>query len=113
MVIRSVGIVSVVKVSVVLYAGMRLVIGAFLSAMSIFGVLHSPSSWRSQDSVSLLFGFGAVILFPVVYGLLGALASAVGAALYNAVAHHMGGISIDLVVEPSVIPPTAVTQNPV
>ncbi len=46
--------------------------------------------------LGLLFGVGAVVVMPIVYGLLGFVSALVGAALYNLVARVTGGIELEL-----------------
>ena len=43
-----------------------------------------------------LFGVGAVIFLPICYGVLGLLAGALTAALYNLFAGMVGGVEMDL-----------------
>jgi hypothetical protein len=42
-----------------------------------------------------MFGVGAIILLPVLYGGLGFVAALVGAWLYNLISGFVGGIEID------------------
>jgi len=41
-------------------------------------------------------GVGAVIVFPICYGLIGFVASLLGAWLYNGLAGTVGGIQVDV-----------------
>jgi hypothetical protein len=41
-------------------------------------------------------GFGAIIFFPLVYGLIGAVFAAIGAAVYNLAASWVGGLEVDI-----------------
>jgi hypothetical protein len=43
-----------------------------------------------------MFGAGAIIILPIVYGCIGFIAMFIMAALYNLVAGWVGGISVDL-----------------
>jgi len=42
------------------------------------------------------FGIGFVIAFPILYGVIGFVFTAIGCALYNWVARRIGGIEISL-----------------
>jgi hypothetical protein len=41
-------------------------------------------------------GFGAIIFFPVLYGLFGGIFAAIGAAIYNLVAGWVGGLEVEI-----------------
>jgi hypothetical protein len=41
-------------------------------------------------------GFGAIILFPICYGIIGGIFAAIGAAIYNLVAGWVGGLEVDI-----------------
>jgi uncharacterized membrane protein len=43
-----------------------------------------------------LFGVGAIVFLPIMYGAIGACAGAIGAAIYNLVAGAVGGLELDL-----------------
>jgi hypothetical protein len=43
-----------------------------------------------------LFGVGAVIMFPILYGAFAFVASLISAALYNLLASWVGGIEVEL-----------------
>lgn len=47
------------------------------------------------------FGTGFVLAMPILYGLIGFIFTAVGAALYNLVAGWVGGVEVDLEPGPS------------
>jgi hypothetical protein len=93
MVVRRVGPLSVAKISGVLYAIFGLIGGAFISLFSVVGSAFAPDN---AGLPGMLFGIGAIILLPIVYGLLGFIFSLIGAALYNLIAGWVGGIELDL-----------------
>ncbi len=93
MVVRRVGPLSVAKISGVLYAIFGFIAGAFISLFSVVGSAFTPDN---AGFPGLLFGIGAIILLPIVYGLLGFVFSLLGAALYNLIAGWVGGIELDL-----------------
>jgi hypothetical protein len=109
MIVRRFDVLSVTKVGGALYAAMGLVIGAVISVVALVGAASSPATYGGGPRFfGLLFGVGAVLLLPVLYGILGAITSGLGALLYNAIAKHIGGISFELAPEaPAVRPPAA------
>ena len=97
MVIRRVGIGSVVKVSGVLYALLGLVMGL---CFALFAMVGLGAAAASKDEVpgwlGSIFGIGAIVIFPIMYGVLGVIGGVIMAALYNLVASITGGLEIDV-----------------
>ncbi len=97
MVIRRVGIGSVVKVSGVLYALLGLVMGL---CFALFAMVGLGAAAASNDEVpgwlGSIFGIGAIVIFPIMYGVMGVIGGVIMAALYNLVASITGGLEIDV-----------------
>ena len=87
MVLNRIGPLSAAKVVAVLYAIFGLIMGAFFSLAALF---------RADGGVSPLWGVAAVVIFPVLYGVLGFLVTLLATWLYNVVAGAVGGIELDL-----------------
>ena len=88
MVLHRIGPLSVAKVVAVLYAIFGLIMGAFLSVAALFRA--------GGAGVTPLWGVGAVVFFPVLYGVGGFIATLITAWLYNVVAGAVGGVELDL-----------------
>jgi hypothetical protein len=43
-----------------------------------------------------IFGVGAIILLPLLYGFMGLVVGVIGAALYNLFARMVGGLEVEL-----------------
>ena len=43
-----------------------------------------------------VFGVGAIVVLPIIYGVLGLIGGAIAAALYNLFSGMVGGIELDL-----------------
>ena len=91
MVINRVGPLSCAKVVGLLYAILGLVMGAIVSLISSVGGFNP-----GRDLANPLLALGAVVFFPVAYGVMGFLMTLIVAWLYNGLAGLVGGIEIDV-----------------
>ena len=102
--LTRVGPLSIAKIAFVIYAAIGLVMGAIFAAIGIAGA--AIGSVANDSGVpglpGALFGIGAIVIFPVFYGVLGGVTSLAGAALYNLVAGVVGGIEVTLDSRPAV-----------
>ena len=98
MVIKSMGVMSVAKMFGALYAVMGLIGGAIMSVVAMVGGLAAMQSEMGAQggAFGMLFGVGAIILFPLIYGALGFIFGAIAAFIYNIVAGIAGGIRIEV-----------------
>jgi hypothetical protein len=94
-VLKRVGVLSCGKIAGVLYALIGLIAGAFMALFSLVGAGLAASS-GSGDAWGALFGVGAVIILPILYGVLGFIGGLITAFLYNLIAGWIGGIEIEL-----------------
>jgi len=95
--ISRIGVLSLAKMLAVLYAFLGLFFGGILTLFSVMGAaLGGAAGKDSGGMVAMLFGVGAVIILPIVYGCLGFVGGLIMAALYNLVAKVMGGLEIEL-----------------
>ncbi len=95
MVITRVNVVSVAKVAAVLYAGLGLLSGALFSLIGMVGLTSAMSGTEGGAFVGLLFGAGAIIVMPIVYGIFGFIGSFIMALLFNVAVGMTGGIEIE------------------
>lgn len=93
MVIRRIGPLSAGKVAGVLYAGFGLIVGAIVSLVAMAGGFASEETGGA--AFGAVFGVGAIILLPILYGCMGFLAALLGAWLYNLAASLAGGVEIE------------------
>lgn len=97
MVLKRIGVLSCGKVSGLLYGIMGLIIGAFVTLFALLGAaIGAASSGSNEAWLGALFGVGAIIIFPIFYGVLGFIIGIISAALYNLVAGFAGGVEIEL-----------------
>jgi hypothetical protein len=98
-IVKRVGPGSAFKVGLVLYAILGLVLGIFMAFISmVAGSLGSMGQSAAPGAKLLGFGMGlgAIIFFPICYGLIGGILAAIGAAIYNLVAGWVGGLEVDI-----------------
>jgi uncharacterized membrane protein (DUF485 family) len=89
-VIKSVEIMSVAKIK----ALFGIVLGLFWGCLfALFGV--SIGFEKSLPGVEI-FSLSAIIIFPIILGILALITGAILALLYNAFASKIGGIEIEL-----------------
>lgn len=97
MVVRRIGVLSLARVMGAIYGGFGLIAGAIFALFSIFGAaIGAAAAESSEPLVAVLFGVGAVIFMPLLYGLMGFVGGILSAALYNLVAGFVGGLELEL-----------------
>ncbi len=97
MVIRRISPLSCAKISGILYAGIGLFIGGCVSLFWIVASGFAGEGYSDPSgAVSALFGTAAVVVLPIVYGVMGFVGGAVTAWLYNIVAGMTGGLEIEV-----------------
>jgi hypothetical protein len=97
MVIRRIGVGSAAKVFGTLYALWGFIFGAIVALIALAGAGLSAASDEPMPAwLGTIFGMGAIIILPILYGALGAFFGALTAAFYNLVAGLAGGLSLDV-----------------
>lgn len=89
-VIKSIGVLSVAKISGAIGALVGLVIGIPVAVVVYF----TGSSWQLGAA-----GWVALVALPLLYGAVGFIGGALYAWLYNVVSGWVGGIEVDLASE--------------
>jgi hypothetical protein len=98
-IVRRIGPGSAFKVGLVTYALIGLALGICVAFFSMAaGTLGSMGQSAAPGTRVFGFGmgFGAVIFFPLIYGLVGGVFAAIGAAVYNLAAGWVGGLDVDI-----------------
>ena len=100
MVIRRVNPMSCAKVMGVIYAALGLLVGL---GFSLLGFLIGSQAGSVGDempfggaALGAMFGVGAIVVMPIMYGIMGVIGGALGALIYNVAAGAIGGIEIDV-----------------
>jgi hypothetical protein len=94
MIIKRIGPLSCAKLSGLLYAVIGLLIGGVFSMAAMAGAFASETAGAA--GIGAIMGVGAVIVFPILYGLMGFVATLIAAWLYNVAAGIVGGVEVDI-----------------
>ena len=92
MTITGIEVVSLAKIMGILYALLGLLAGGMFSLMSLAGFMAAGDAGPE----ALLFGAGAVVLLPCLYGVMGFVGGAISAVIYNVSASIVGGIELQV-----------------
>jgi hypothetical protein len=97
MVIRRIGVGAAAKVFGTLYALWGFIFGVIVALIALAGAgLSAASDDPLPAWLGTMFGMGAVVILPVIYGLMGAIFGALTAVFYNLVAGIAGGLSFEV-----------------
>lgn len=100
MVIRRVDPMSCAKVLGLLNAVGGLIAGLMVSTIGLAaGQLAQQGGGGAAPmagAIGAMFGVGAIVFFPIVYGVIGFLAGVIGGLLYNVIAGLVGGIRLEV-----------------
>ena len=103
--IRSLDIASCARVGLVLYALIGLFAGGIMTLFSFVAPLSGISGSNPDvQFMGIMTGVGAIVILPILYGVMGAISGALGAVCYNLAAHWAGGIHA------TVAPPISAVQ---
>jgi hypothetical protein len=94
MVVRSIGVWSLAKLSGALYAAMGLILGLIFACISLVGAGIAASDPDTPAWLGAVFGVGAVVFLPLLYGFFGFIGGAIGGALYNLFSGMVGGVEL-------------------
>jgi hypothetical protein len=90
--IKRIGVLSLGKILGIIYALFGFIGGAILSLVAITGISMS----NGGAGLGIAFGIGAIIILPIIYGVLGFISGILCGAIYNLAALWMGGIEIEV-----------------
>jgi hypothetical protein len=99
MTIKSVGVLSIAKIAAVVYAGLGLLGGIIFACFALVGAgITSAMQQNAQlpPVFSLVFGVGAIVAMPIIYGVMGFILGAISAWLFNIAAGIAGGVNIQV-----------------
>jgi hypothetical protein len=97
LVVHKFNAMQIGKLIGILYAGIGLLVGLLVAAMTFLGGLLQ-SITGTDLSAALGFGLGvaAIVALPVLYGIMGFLAGAIAALLFNFASSIVGGAVLEV-----------------
>jgi hypothetical protein len=96
-VLKRIGVLSCGKLMGTLYAVMGLIFGAIMSLASAFGAAVAHGNQGADAIPNVVFGIGSVVIFPILYGIIGFVGGLITSSIYNLVAGIMGGLELEMV----------------
>ena len=97
MVVKRIGPMSFAKIQGALGALIGLIMGLCFAAIGSLGsaIASQSSEVTGLGIFGMMFGVGAIITLPIMYGVGGFIFGLIWAALYNWMAGMVGGIEIE------------------
>lgn len=97
MIIQRVEPLSLGKMLGAIYGILGFIVGLFcaLFSLAFAGAPKAAGSPLVPGWFAAMFGVGAVVILPIVYGLFGLVGGVLSAFLYNVVARKLGGVAIE------------------
>ena len=92
-VLKRIGPASAFKIGLVSNAFMGLIAGVFCSLIALTGASFGP---HAHLPFAGAIGLLAVIVCPIVYGIIGGIAAVIGALIYNLAAGWVGGVEVEI-----------------
>jgi len=91
--LKRIGLASAFKIGLVSYAFLGLIAGVFCSLIALTGASFAP---HAHMPFARAVGLAAVIVCPIVYGIIGGIAAVIGALIYNLASGWVGGVEVEI-----------------
>ena len=91
--LKRIGPASAFKIGLVSHALVGLIAGIFCSLMVLTG---PPFASHAHMPFASTIGAMAVIVCPIVYGIIGGIAAVIAALIYNLATHWVGGVEVEI-----------------
>ncbi len=96
MIVRHIGVWSAARMYAIISAGIGLFIGLCVALVSLIGGAMAAANSDMPSWAMPIFGVGSIVVFPILYGVMGLIGGAIGAVLFNFGARFGGGLQIDV-----------------
>ncbi len=93
-VVKHIAPASAFKIGLAAYGVLGIFIGIICALIAIAGTSFARTTTMPFTGVGM--GIAAIIVCPIVYGIIGGIAAVIGALLYNLAAGWVGGLEVDL-----------------
>jgi uncharacterized protein YacL len=87
--ITKIKVLSAAKIFGILNAIVGLILGLVIGLMALAGV------GQAEGSPTAIFGVGAIVILPILYGVMGFISGALMSFVYNLIAGKIGGLVIE------------------
>ncbi len=92
-VVKHITPASAFKIGLVAYGVLGIFIGIICALIAIAGASFARTT---LPFTGMGMGVAAIIVCPIVYGVIGGIVAVIGALLYNVAAGWVGGLEVDL-----------------
>jgi hypothetical protein len=94
LIIRRIGVLSLGKFLGLLYGGLGLIFGIFMSGISLLGIIFGGTI-SSRDTFGSIISLGAVVCFPIFYGVGGFISGIITAWIANLALKYSDGLELE------------------
>ncbi len=94
--LKRIGPLSAGKVLGAMYFVLGLVMGLIGVVFSLATSAYLGDVFGDSSTLSIMFGFGSIIILPFIYAILGFIQGLITAWLYNLIAGILGGIKLEI-----------------
>jgi hypothetical protein len=95
-VVERIAPLSLAKVLGAIYAVIGFVAGAMFTLFALVGAVAGAASDPEMTWLAPLFGIAAIVVFPILYGVIAFVMGLVVSGLYNLIAGRIGGVEVVL-----------------
>jgi len=92
-ILKRIGPASAFKIGLVSYAFLGLIVGILCSLIVLTGTSFAP---HAHIPFAPKVGLFAVILCPIVYGVIGGIGTVISALIYNLASGWVGGVEVGI-----------------
>lgn len=111
--VRKVGVFSLAKIMGAIYGLFGLIFGAIMSLVSLIGGLGVLAEGGEDGALAIFFGIGAIIVLPILYGVMGVLLGLLTGLIFNLVSGITGGLELEVDGLPAAVTTAVPPSSPI